>query len=72
MSFEDWLNNFDQIQICNISPDSLKSARGGGGSSAQYKWNCIQYDGEWVVGRSAGGCGQGSSRNLFWTNVTIF
>ena len=66
MSFEDWLRNFEQIQICNVSPDTLKASRGG---PQGYKWNCIQYDGEWVIGRSAGGCGQGADRNKFWTNV---
>jgi hypothetical protein len=32
-----------------------------------YKWNCIQFDGEWN-GKSAGGCGQGRNAQLFWTN----
>ena len=64
MTYEDWFNNFEQIQICNISPDSLQSARLG---PEGYKWNCIQYDGEWVNGRSAGGCGQ-SDRQKFWIN----
>ena len=68
MAYEEWVNLFDQIQICNISPDTLKSSRPGGPQG--YKWNCLQYDGEWVVGRSAGGCGQ-PDKQKFWTNVSF-
>lgn len=68
MAYEEWINLFDQIQICNISPDTLKSSRPGGPQG--YKWNCLQYDGEWVVGRSAGGCGQ-PDKQKFWTNVSF-
>jgi hypothetical protein len=63
MSFDDWMENFDQIQICNLSPDTLKAVRGAQG----IKWNCIQYDGELVRGRTAGGCGQ-PDKQKFWTN----
>lgn len=63
MSYEDWVSNFDQIQICNISPDTLKVTGGTQG----IKWNCIQFDGELVPGKSAGGCGQ-PDRQKFWIN----
>lgn len=65
MTYEDWINNFEQIQICNISPETLSTARKG---AQGYKWNCLQYDGEWVSGRSAGGCGQGADKQRFWIN----
>lgn len=70
MTYEDWVINFDQIQICNISPDTLRSARSEGSQS--FKWNSIQFDGEWINGRSAGGCGQGYDKARFWTNVKYF
>ncbi|RNA09151.1 calpain-B-like isoform X3 [Brachionus plicatilis] len=54
------------VQICNISPDTLKSARVE--APQGFKWNCIQFDGEWVNGRSAGGCGQGYDKARYWTN----
>ena len=63
MSYEDWIANFDQIQICNLSPDTLKVVRGTQGT----KWNCLQYDGELVPGRTAGGCGQ-PDKQKFWIN----
>ena len=69
MIYEYWISPFDQIQICNISPDTLKSNRPGGPKG--YKWNCLQYDGEWLTGRSAGGCGQGRDKQKFWTNVIL-
>ena len=75
MSFEDWIVKFDQVQICNISPDTLKIATGAGshammGEPPTAQWSCVQFDGEWVTGRSAGGSGQGSDRQKFWTNVS--
>ena len=65
MTYDDWVDNFEEIQICNISPDTLKSSRGGPNG---YQWNCLQFDGEWIQGKSAGGCGQGREANLFWQN----
>lgn len=64
MTYEDWLKYFDQIQICNISPDTVRNSRSPG-----LKWNCLQFDGEWVNGRSAGGAGMGSDKQKFWMNV---
>jgi calpain, invertebrate len=64
MTYEDWINNFEQIQICNLSPDTLACTRGGQG----VKWNCLQFDGEWIIGKSAGGCGSGYNKQKFWTN----
>ncbi len=65
MTYEDWINNFEQVQICNISPDTLKSSRT---ATEAYKWNCLQFDGEWISGQSAGGCGQGRNSHQFWIN----
>lgn len=65
MTYEDWINNFEQIQICNLSPDSLKSARSG---SDGYQWNCLQFDGEWEANNSAGGSGVAKHSQMFWKN----
>lgn len=64
MSYEDWLQYFDQIQICNISPDTLRNSRSQG-----LRWNCLQFDGEWVNGRTSGGAGLGADKQRFWMNV---
>ena len=29
MSFEDFMANFDELQICHLSPDSISRALGG-------------------------------------------
>jgi hypothetical protein len=67
MEYEDWFKNFDQIQICNLSPDTLAAVD----STDKIKWNCIQYDGELVPGHSAGGSGQRNAKK-FWTNPQYF
>lgn len=65
MTYEDWIENFHQIQICSVSPDTLKSSRSGPDG---YQWNCLQFDGEWVNGVSAGGSGKGRNSKVFWQN----
>lgn len=65
MTYEDWVDNFEHIQICNISPDTLKSSRSGPDG---YQWNCLQFDGEWLADKSAGGSGMGRNSERFWQN----
>ncbi|XP_064635193.1 calpain-8-like [Lineus longissimus] len=62
MSFEDWLANYTEFQICHLSPDSLTS------DSAKTKWQCVRHDGEWVHGVSAGGSGNPPYQTLYWSN----
>lgn len=53
MSFRDFMNNFDLMEICNLSPDDLtKDLRTG----SRKKWNMKDFEGQWVAGVSAGGC----------------
>ncbi|KAL7673168.1 hypothetical protein ACOME3_008036 [Neoechinorhynchus agilis] len=65
MTYYDWCTHFDQVQFCNLSPDSFE------GNEA-YKlrkcpWSIITFDGAWVKGVCAGGCGQPNVAK-FWTN----
>ncbi len=64
MAYDDWIESFEQIQICNISPDSLKASRSG---PEGCQWNCLQFDGEWTVGVSAGGSGNKNPAQ-YWHN----
>ncbi|XP_064411925.1 calpain-9 [Latimeria chalumnae] len=59
MSFEDFKKNFDKIEICNLTPDSLDD-------NVENKWDVTVFQGSWVRATTAGGC-----RNFldtFWTN----
>lgn len=64
MSFKDFVNHFDRVEICNLNPDSLDPEECPEGCTK--KWEMSVYEGEWVRGVSAGGC-----RNYlesFWRN----
>lgn len=63
MSFQDFLNHFDRVEICNLSPDSLTESQQNDGKR---KWEMSMFEGEWTAGVTAGGC-----RNFldtFWHN----
>jgi len=48
MSYKDFLKFFDQLEITNLSPDSLGDSR--------YKWEVATFSGAWICGETAGGC----------------
>lgn len=50
MSYKDFVNKFDRIELCNLNPDSLDQ------SSTAKKWEVSYYEGAWVRGVTAGGC----------------
>ncbi|KAJ8416057.1 hypothetical protein AAFF_G00380790 [Aldrovandia affinis] len=59
MEFEDFKTNYDKVEICNLTPDSLTD-------DTKRKWEVSMFEGSWVRGSTAGGC-----RNFidtFWTN----
>uniref|UniRef100_A0A3P9NI87 Calpain-2 catalytic subunit n=1 Tax=Poecilia reticulata TaxID=8081 RepID=A0A3P9NI87_POERE len=58
MSFSDFLREYSQLEICNLTPDSLTD-------DEYQKWAETEFEETWRRGVSAGGC-----RNYptFWTN----
>ncbi|XP_070491574.1 calpain-B-like [Chironomus tepperi] len=53
MSYDDFLSNFDKIDMCNLSPHSLIDKEW---KSSNIQWGLNIYEGEWIKGVSAGGC----------------
>ncbi|XP_041838766.1 calpain-9 isoform X2 [Melanotaenia boesemani] len=59
MEFEDFKRNYDKVEICNLTPDSLTD-------DTKHRWEVKMLEGNWIRGSTAGGC-----RNYidtFWTN----
>ncbi|XP_076847941.1 calpain-9 [Brachyhypopomus gauderio] len=59
MEFDDFKSNYDRVEICNLTPDSLTD-------DTKKKWATNTLEGNWIRGATAGGC-----RNFidtFWTN----
>ncbi|KAM9362469.1 calpain-9 [Symphorus nematophorus] len=59
MEFEDFKRNYDKVEICNMTPDSLTD-------NSKRHWEVSLFEGNWIRGSTAGGC-----RNYidtFWTN----
>ncbi|KAM9314349.1 calpain-9 [Pholidichthys leucotaenia] len=59
MEFEDFKREYDKVEICNMTPDSLSD-------DTKRHWEVSQFEGRWIRGSTAGGC-----RNYidtFWTN----
>jgi calpain len=49
MSYKDFLKYFDQLEICNLNPDSLDGDN-------NFKWEVATFPGAWIAGDTAGGC----------------
>jgi hypothetical protein len=71
MTFEDFYLNFDLIQFCHLSPDSLSEEVTNSKKNLNISWNTITYHDEWIIGKSAGGSGNGNDPR-YWTNPQFF
>ncbi|KAA0712342.1 Calpain-2 catalytic subunit [Triplophysa tibetana] len=49
MAYSDFIKHFSKLEICNLTPDTLTSDEVG-------HWNYCQFEGNWRVGSTAGGC----------------
>lgn len=63
MSFADWIQNFYEVEVCNLSPDSLIEKQLNG---CKKQWEMSQLEGEWTADVTAGGSDK--NRNTFWLN----
>lgn len=49
MEFEEFKGNYDRVELCNLTPDSLTD-------DTKKKWDVNVLEGSWVQGSTAGGC----------------
>ncbi|KRZ73507.1 Calpain clp-1 [Trichinella papuae] len=57
MCFDDFLRNFEKLEICNLGPEVMAEiAEMTGQVSHGEKWNTNVHHGAWLQGQSAGGC----------------
>uniref|UniRef100_A0A8C1WS77 Calpain 8 n=1 Tax=Cyprinus carpio TaxID=7962 RepID=A0A8C1WS77_CYPCA len=49
MAYSDYIQHFSKLEICNLTPDTLSS-------EDVSRWNYNQFEGDWKVGSTAGGC----------------
>jgi len=49
MEFEDFKTNYDKVEICNLTPDSLVD-------DTKHHWEVSSFEGNWIRGSTAGGC----------------
>ncbi|XP_067254857.1 calpain-2 catalytic subunit-like [Chanodichthys erythropterus] len=49
MAYSDFIQQFSKLEICNLTPDTLLS-------DDMSRWNYNQFEGNWRVGSTAGGC----------------
>lgn len=68
MEFEDFKANYDRVELCNLTPDSLMD-------DTKKKWNVNVLDGSWIRGSTAGGCrnfiGKCKAFSLFFLSQRI-
>nr|XP_031537939.1 LOW QUALITY PROTEIN: calpain-12 [Vicugna pacos] len=60
MELQDFLQHFDTVQVCSLSPEVLGPSPTGGG------WHVHTFQGRWVRGFNSGGSQPGAE--TFWTN----
>ncbi|VDM56272.1 unnamed protein product [Angiostrongylus costaricensis] len=57
MSFEDFMRNFEKMEICNLGPDVMDEVyQMTGVRAASNTWSANTHDGAWIRNQTAGGC----------------
>jgi len=57
MSYQDFMKNFEKMEICNLGPDVMEEITQMTGVDAKKEtWATNSHDGSWRRGQTAGGC----------------
>uniref|UniRef100_A0A7E4VCX7 Calpain catalytic domain-containing protein n=1 Tax=Panagrellus redivivus TaxID=6233 RepID=A0A7E4VCX7_PANRE len=57
MSYQDFMRNFEKLEICNLGPDVMQEVKEMTGVQAgHHTWAVNSHDGSWRKGQTAGGC----------------
>jgi hypothetical protein len=57
MAFDDFLANFQEIEICHLGPDVMEEIFQMTEVRAPHKpWDMVVFEGAWIRGSTAGGC----------------
>jgi len=56
MSYDDFVNNFTKLEICNLGPDSMSEETGSLSGKKKRRWEACIEQKAWVKKVSAGGC----------------
>ncbi|XP_055875856.1 calpain-9-like isoform X2 [Biomphalaria glabrata] len=70
ISYEDFIRNFDEIQLCHLQPDALIQELQD--NNRKQDWNVTVYHDAWIKGVTAGGCGNSPYQNLYWKNPQFY
>ncbi len=70
--FEDFVRNFETLEICNLGPEVMNEIYQMTGTKPDVKaeWKSNTIDGAWIRGQSAGGCRNFIGKG-FWINLLI-
>lgn len=67
MTFEDFIKNFDIVQICHLTASSYSSEMLDQKIVSDHEWKCSIYESSWRDGETAGGCGH-PDKTKYWIN----
>ncbi|VDM47638.1 unnamed protein product [Toxocara canis] len=57
MSFDDFMRNFEKMEICNLGPDVMDEiSQMTGIHPSQNTWSTCTHEGSWIRNQTAGGC----------------
>ncbi|KAL3876235.1 hypothetical protein ACJMK2_034105 [Sinanodonta woodiana] len=69
ISFEDFVANFNEIQLCHLQPDALHQELAN--NKLKQNWSVTVVHDAWIRGLTAGGCGNPPNQSLYWKNPQI-